>query len=175
MALTHGRTGHVARLASAQVVSSPSPGATRPAALTAREGEIARMIARGLSNRQIAAALAVSGRTVEWHVGNVLEKLGLQSRVQIAVWALGDNEEGVPGDAHDADHTRPSPRRRASSPARARAGATRGRSRRQVQPAEPGEVPLQASVPLPIVRDDCLAAGQQGGCTEESVGQGGDG
>lgn len=58
--------------------------------LTAREREVARMIAQGLSTRGIAAALAVSTRTVEWHVANILRKRGLHSRIQIAVWALQD-------------------------------------------------------------------------------------
>jgi DNA-binding NarL/FixJ family response regulator len=72
--------------------AGPGPAATGPAALTAREREVARMIPRGLSTRRIAAPLAVSGRTVEWHVANILRKLGLRSRVQIAVWALHDEE-----------------------------------------------------------------------------------
>ena len=68
---------------------SPGPVEARPASLTARQGEVARLIARGLSNRRIAAALALSGRTVEWHVANVLKNLGLESRVQLAIWAAG--------------------------------------------------------------------------------------
>jgi DNA-binding CsgD family transcriptional regulator len=56
--------------------------------LTAREREVAAEIARGKSNREIAAELVVSERTVEYHVGNVLGKLGLSSRSQVAVWAV---------------------------------------------------------------------------------------
>ena len=55
--------------------------------LTSREREIAALIARGRTNHQIADELVVSARTVEWHVGNILAKLGLQARGQIAVWA----------------------------------------------------------------------------------------
>jgi DNA-binding CsgD family transcriptional regulator len=57
--------------------------------LTAREREVAAQISRGRSNREIAADLVVSERTVEYHVGNILGKLGLSSRSQVAVWAVG--------------------------------------------------------------------------------------
>src|SRR6266852_2627048 len=56
--------------------------------LTAREREVATLIAQGKSNREIADALVVSYRTVETHVGTILSKLSLTSRAQIAVWAL---------------------------------------------------------------------------------------
>jgi predicted ATPase/DNA-binding CsgD family transcriptional regulator len=56
--------------------------------LTAREHEVATLIAQGKSNREIADALVVSYRTVETHVGTILSKLSLTSRAQIAVWAL---------------------------------------------------------------------------------------
>jgi DNA-binding NarL/FixJ family response regulator len=57
-----------------------------PAALTHHEGEVAAMVARGLSNRQIASELHLSERTVENHVSNILRKLGLASRAEIAAW-----------------------------------------------------------------------------------------
>ena len=52
--------------------------------LTRREQEIAALIAQGLSNREIAARLVISSRTAETHVGNILNKLGLTSRAQVA-------------------------------------------------------------------------------------------
>ena len=55
--------------------------------LTAREREVARLILRGLTNRQIADELAISDRTVGAHVQNILNKLGATNRVQIAAWA----------------------------------------------------------------------------------------
>lgn len=55
--------------------------------LTAREVDVAIQIAQGKANREVAAALVVSERTVETHVGNILAKLGFSSRHQIAAWA----------------------------------------------------------------------------------------
>jgi DNA-binding CsgD family transcriptional regulator len=56
--------------------------------LTAREREVARLIARGLSNREIAAALLVSERTVEAHAGHIRDKLQVTSRSQVVAWAI---------------------------------------------------------------------------------------
>jgi predicted ATPase/DNA-binding CsgD family transcriptional regulator len=55
--------------------------------LTRREQEIAALVAQGLSNKQIAAKLVVSERTAEYHILNILNKLGFNSRTQIASWA----------------------------------------------------------------------------------------
>jgi DNA-binding NarL/FixJ family response regulator len=63
----------------------PRPAA--PAGLSARELEIARLVAGGLANRAIAARLHLSVRTVESHVRHVLAKLGLENRTQLATWA----------------------------------------------------------------------------------------
>jgi DNA-binding NarL/FixJ family response regulator len=59
--------------------------------LTAREREVARLIAAGSSNRAIAIALVLGERTVEGHVSSILNKLGFNSRAQIAVWAAAHN------------------------------------------------------------------------------------
>ena len=56
--------------------------------LTEREREVAKFIAQGKSNREIADELVVSYRTVETHVGTILSKLAYSSRAQIAVWAV---------------------------------------------------------------------------------------
>ena len=58
--------------------------------LSARESEVAAMIARGLGNRAIAESLHLSVRTVENHVQRVLDKLGFSSRSQIAAWAVAN-------------------------------------------------------------------------------------
>jgi predicted ATPase len=60
--------------------------------LTRREAEVAALAARGLTNRDIAAQLFLSVRTVEVHVDHVLTKLGFRTRTQLAAWAY---EEGL--------------------------------------------------------------------------------
>ena len=55
--------------------------------LTRREQEVALLVARGLTNRQISTKLAISERTAANHVARILSKLGLRSRAQIATWA----------------------------------------------------------------------------------------
>jgi len=64
------------------------PGAARtPGQLTAREREVAVFLAQGLTNQQIADRLVVSHGTVKRHVENILTKLDMTSRAQIATWA----------------------------------------------------------------------------------------
>ncbi|MFD2416006.1 ATP-binding protein [Amycolatopsis pigmentata] len=65
---------------------SRRPHSTQPGGLTRRELEIAEMVTEGLSNKQIAARLVITQRTVETHVENILTKLGFTSRAQIAAW-----------------------------------------------------------------------------------------
>lgn len=60
-----------------------------PATLTARERETVALVSTGLANREVAARLVVSERTVESHVRNALGKLGLANRTQLAAWAAG--------------------------------------------------------------------------------------
>ncbi|MBN6050950.1 tetratricopeptide repeat protein [Nonomuraea sp. RK-328] len=64
--------------------------------LTQREMEIARLVARGMSNKAIAASLVIAQRTAEGHVENILSKLGFSSRVQIAAW-VGRQERPADG------------------------------------------------------------------------------
>jgi predicted ATPase/DNA-binding SARP family transcriptional activator/DNA-binding CsgD family transcriptional regulator len=66
--------------------SEESSSSERPVVLTPRENEVALLVSRGLTNRQIASQLMLSEHTVATHVRNALKKLGLYSRRQIAAW-----------------------------------------------------------------------------------------
>jgi non-specific serine/threonine protein kinase len=70
---------------------TPAPDRTQagasPGQLTRREQDVAVLVARGLSNGQIAAALVISARTVEKHVQHIMDKLGVSTRAQIAAWS----------------------------------------------------------------------------------------
>lgn len=72
--------------ASAVSRAKRQPERARPGGLTTRELEVARLVEKGISNREIADVLVLSERTVESHVGNILHKLGFVSRTQIAAW-----------------------------------------------------------------------------------------
>ena len=74
------------------------PEAGRPGLLAPREREVAALVARGLTNRQIAAELFISERTVHTHVRRILRKLGLASRAQITAWVI---ERHPPQEDHE--------------------------------------------------------------------------
>jgi DNA-binding NarL/FixJ family response regulator len=72
----------------------PEPDAPK---LTARETEVLRLVARGLTARQIAARLVLSHRTVENHVQNTLRKLQLHNRVELVRYAIEHGIDDEPG------------------------------------------------------------------------------
>jgi non-specific serine/threonine protein kinase len=81
----------VISLANSRDVGAP---AQKPAAtLTSREREVAALIARGLSNRQIAESLVIAERTVTNHVEHIFDKLGFRSRAQVATWFTEQQRE----------------------------------------------------------------------------------
>ncbi|WP_067538142.1 response regulator [Nocardia crassostreae] len=65
----------------------PAPSAEKPADLTTRETEVLVLIARGLSNAEIAREMMISEQTVKTHVGRILDKLQLRDRTQAAIYA----------------------------------------------------------------------------------------
>jgi non-specific serine/threonine protein kinase len=91
-------------------VSGSAPGGASGGGLTGREHEIAVHVASGLSNREIAARLFISKRTVDAHVEHIFGKLGISSRVQLTVWLRdrqqGDRQPGnrQPGDSQPDGH-----------------------------------------------------------------------
>jgi predicted ATPase/DNA-binding CsgD family transcriptional regulator len=72
----------------------PAPAASDGAPLTGREMQVARLVAGGRSNREIAAELVISQRTAEGHVERILTKLGFTSRAQVAAWVAASRPDG---------------------------------------------------------------------------------
>ena len=69
-----------------------APAVSAEAPLTPRELQVARLIAGGRSNKEIAAELVISQRTAENHVEHILTKLGFTSRAQVAAWVTASNQ-----------------------------------------------------------------------------------
>lgn len=95
LATTDGRRLEIFRIAAIapRPTAIPAPAPARGGVpLTRRETEVATLIGRGLSNRQIADTLFISIATVERHAANIFGKLALHSRTQVAVWAA---EQGL--------------------------------------------------------------------------------
>jgi len=83
------------------VPSPPTEPVARAAAdrgvatLSRRERDIVRLIAAGRTNRQLAAELGITERTAATHVGNILKKLGVATRAEIAAWAARQNDPEI--------------------------------------------------------------------------------
>lgn len=92
-----GRDGRLSRRLAAEAraalapvrgaAHSVAPGAGLPAALTRREAEVVALVAHGLTDREIADRLCISPRTVDRHLRNVFNKLGVGNRTALAVYA----------------------------------------------------------------------------------------
>ena len=94
--------GPTARQGSMSAAATPAPPAPSPTGaadtpLTARELEVAQLLARGRTNRQIADELVIAERTASTHVTHILSKLGFSTRSQVAVWAV---ERGLHAPPH---------------------------------------------------------------------------
>ncbi len=62
--------------------------ASRPGGLTPRESEVLELVATGLRNKEIAARLFVSEKTVKTHLTHIYQRLGLKDRVEVALYAI---------------------------------------------------------------------------------------
>src|SRR5437762_2023150 len=80
--------------------SPPGDGNGR---LSRRELEVSRLVAEGLTNREIGARLFISERTIDGHLEHVREKLGVSSRAQVAAWVVRlESGEGAAPPSHAA-------------------------------------------------------------------------
>ncbi|NXY93605.1 LuxR family transcriptional regulator [Streptomyces sp. BR123] len=114
-ALTEGGAADLGELLGSSLVPVPhhrgresADGTGGP--LTPRQWAVARLVAEGLSNREIAGRLVVAQRTVETHVEHILARLSFTSRVQIAAWVT--ERVGLPGVPDAAQPAQPSMVRR---------------------------------------------------------------
>jgi DNA-binding NarL/FixJ family response regulator len=74
-------------LMGASASSARRPRVSHALGISTREIEVVRLVAEGLSNKEIARRLHVSVRTVETHMRHMLTKTGLVNRTQLATWA----------------------------------------------------------------------------------------
>jgi len=77
---------HVVAYALNQEDAAPAEG--QPGGLTAREADVLRLVARGLTSAQVGRELFLSPRTVDWHLSSVYAKLGVRSRTEAARFAV---------------------------------------------------------------------------------------
>jgi DNA-binding NarL/FixJ family response regulator len=81
--------------AAPSVMGQADRGGARAMPLTRREQEVARLVARGLTNRQIADDLVITEGTAINHLTHILTKLGFRSRAQVAAWAVEERLRGA--------------------------------------------------------------------------------
>ena len=70
--------------------ATPEAAVTKayPAGLSAREAEVLRLVASGMTNAEVAEKLFISPRTVNWHLGSIYRKLGFASRTEATRFAV---------------------------------------------------------------------------------------
>lgn len=86
--VARGEEGWFSRRAAAQVAALARRGPQDAATLTEREEEVLLLLAEGWTNARIAQDLSVSERTVRFHLSNIYDKLGCNSRAEAIAWAL---------------------------------------------------------------------------------------
>jgi DNA-binding NarL/FixJ family response regulator len=92
---TDTRGGTLASFALFDLVGlPPAPAVSDGVPLTPREMQVARLVAGGRSNKEIAAELVIAQRTAEGHVERILTKLGFTSRAQVAAWVAASRPDG---------------------------------------------------------------------------------
>ena len=91
-AWTEGRVMSLEQAVEYALEKEPAPDRAVPepdlAGLSAREAEVLRLVATGLSNTEVAEKLFLSSRTVDWHLGSIYRKLGIHSRTEATRFAL---------------------------------------------------------------------------------------
>ncbi len=70
----------------------PAQAAAHPTGLTAREVEVLRLLAQGLTDGQVAEQLVISPRTVNWHLTSIYSKLGVSSRCAATRYAMEQHQ-----------------------------------------------------------------------------------
>jgi DNA-binding NarL/FixJ family response regulator len=83
------------------VAPSPTPVLEALDALTAREAEVLKRVANGMTNREVADALSITENTVKVHLRNILEKLHLHNRIQASAYAIRKGLADSPDSASD--------------------------------------------------------------------------
>jgi len=92
---THRRVASIAATAPEQSIETPTAAEAMPdAELTETETKVAEAVSRGLSNKDIAAELGISYRTVEMHVSHILAKKNLSNRVELARHVIKREQQG---------------------------------------------------------------------------------
>jgi DNA-binding CsgD family transcriptional regulator len=122
-ALTYPRVARSPEITNVVGASCTDRMGTQAVRLSPREGEVARLVAEGLTNREIATRLFISERTVESHLERIRRKLGFHHRSEIAAWitrgtarpsgsAAGESQPAANA-ADDRDHLADERQRRA--------------------------------------------------------------